>query len=168
MLKRFVCAPEWTGWIVEDEQKRTICPIRESVVRCSFARSIYIESNRDTIRELCEVLRYTVGGKRCSRQGETLLNIRGTCDEKGNQSARLERRGTTEECGLRGNLDTNVGGAQGGGTTLLKAVFEGREYEGERCGARLGRLKRENCEVTLEVDESMQNGTQGERYGSDG
>jgi hypothetical protein len=46
------------------------------------------------------------------------------------------------------------GGAQGGGTALLKAVFEGREYEGERCGARLGRLMREKCEVTLEVDES--------------
>ena len=60
------------------------------------------------------------------------------------------------------------GGAQGGGTTLLKAVFEGREYEGERCGARLGRLMREKCEVTLEVDESMPNGTQCERYGSDG
>jgi hypothetical protein len=60
------------------------------------------------------------------------------------------------------------GGAQGGGTTLLKAVFEGREYEGERCGARLGRVMRKKCEVTLEVDESMPNGTQGERNGSDG
>ena len=28
--------------------------------------------------------------------------------------------------------------------------------------------KGEKCEVTLEVDESMPNGTQGERYGSDG
>jgi hypothetical protein len=60
------------------------------------------------------------------------------------------------------------GGAQGWGTILLKAVFEGREYEGERCGARFGRVMREKCEVTLEVDESMPNGTQGERYGSDG
>jgi hypothetical protein len=60
------------------------------------------------------------------------------------------------------------GGAQGGGTILLKAVFEGREYEGERCGARLGRVMREKCEVMLEVDERTSNGTQGERYGSDG
>jgi hypothetical protein len=62
------------------------------------------------------------------------------------------------------------GGAQGGGTTLLKAVFEGREYEGERCGDRLERAMRERereREATHEVDKSMPDGTQGERYGSD-
>jgi len=78
-----------------------------------------------------------------------------------------------EECHWCSQLGAQVGvgkrgGAQGGGTTLLKAVFEGREYEGERCGARLGRVMRKKCEVTLEVDESMPNGTQGERNGSDG
>jgi hypothetical protein len=56
-------------------------------------------------------------------------------------------------------------GVEKGGS---KARLLLHEYEGERCGARLGRAMIEKCEVTLEVDESMPNGTQGERYGSDG
>jgi hypothetical protein len=54
------------------------------------------------------------------------------------------------------------------GYDTAQGSVRGRKYEGERCGARLGRVMIEKCEVTLEVDESMPNGTQGERYGSDG
>jgi hypothetical protein len=56
MLKGFVRAPEQTGWIGGDAQKRTI----PGSVRCSFARSTCNESKRDKSRELWEVLWSTV------------------------------------------------------------------------------------------------------------
>ena len=69
------------------------------------------------------------------------------------------------ECDLKNKVESvrtskcgNV--ARTGATTLAQDSVRGREYEGERCGARLGRLMREKCEVTLEVDESMPHGTQ--------
>jgi len=118
----------------------------------------------------------------CTKLGEVARQLRVSMSERKNtwrasrsntKSGVVGRWESGEECHWCSQLGAQVGvgkrgGAQGGGTTLLKAVFEGREYEGERCGARLGRVMRKKCEVTLEVDESMPNGTQGERNGSDG